>query len=59
MLSIDGHNQGIFPPKLEHFLPIFQKGQGRPLPLPLFYLRVYSRTCATNEEMETGKIRHS
>ena len=59
MLSIDGHNQGIFSPKLEHFLPVFQKGQGRPLPLPLLYLRVCSRTCATNEEMERGKIMQS
>ena len=34
-LTQDGHNQGIFFPKLEHFFPIFEKGQGRPHPLPL------------------------
>ena len=31
----DGHNQGIFFPKLGHFFPIFEEGQGRPPALPL------------------------
>ena len=34
-LTQDGHNQGIFFPKLGHFFPIFEKGQGRPPPSPL------------------------
>ena len=34
-LTQDGHNQGIFFPKFGHFFPIFEKGQGRPPPLPL------------------------
>ena len=34
-LPIDDHNQGIFFHKLGHFFPIFEKGQGRPPPLPL------------------------
>ena len=29
-LTQDGHNQGIFFPKLGHFFSIFEKGQGRP-----------------------------
>ena len=32
-LTQDGHNQGIFFPKLGHFFSIFEKEQGRP-PLP-------------------------
>ena len=33
-LAQDGHNQGIFSPKLGHFFPIFEKEQGRPPPSP-------------------------
>ena len=33
-LTQNGHNQGIFFPKLGYFFPIFEKGQGRPPPLP-------------------------
>ena len=32
-LPTNNHNQGIFSPKLGHFFPIFEKGQGRPPPL--------------------------
>ena len=40
-LPIDDHNQGIFPQKLGHFFPIFEKEQGRPPPfLPSSYAPV-------------------
>ena len=36
-LTQDGHNQGIFFPKLGHFFPIFEKEQERPPPPPSSY----------------------
>ena len=39
-LPIDDHNQGIFSHKLGHFFPIFEKGQGRPPPLPPLVTRL-------------------
>ena len=33
-LPIDDHNQGIFFHKLGHVFAVFEKGQGRPPPLP-------------------------
>ena len=39
-LPIYDHNQGIFSHKLGHFFPIFEKGQGRPNPLPPLVTRL-------------------
>ena len=51
-LPIDDHKLGIFSHKLGHFFPIFEKGQGRPPPLPPLVTRLIKSSFITKEICE-------
>ena len=58
-LPIDDHNQGIFFHKLGHFFPIFEKGQGRPPPLPPLVTRLMVTVFKENLNLQLPFIFYS
>ena len=58
-LHINDHNQGTFFCKLGHFFSIFEKGQGRPPPLPPLVTRLMVTVFKENLNLQLPFIFYS